>query len=48
MKIEKEREDKQVANTMIFLDEFGKEIPNAISYDDMLHIVVVYEPIVVY
>jgi hypothetical protein len=44
MKIEKEREHKKVANTMRFLDGFGNEIPNAISYDDTSNIVVVYEP----
>lgn len=44
MKIDKSLEDKRVAREMVFLDGYGNAIPNAISFDDITHIVVVWEP----
>jgi hypothetical protein len=45
MKIDKELEDKRVARTIRYLDGYGNEIPNAISFDDTSNIVIVCEPI---
>jgi hypothetical protein len=45
MKIDKELEHPHVARTMRFLDGYGNEIPNAISFDDSTKIVMVWEPL---
>jgi hypothetical protein len=45
LKIDKESEDKRVANTIRYLDGYGNEIKSAISFDDSTNIVIVYEPV---
>jgi hypothetical protein len=45
MKIDKSLVGKRVANRITFLDGYGNEIPNAVSFDDSTNIVIVYEPI---